>query len=264
MSNKLCHPYHLVDLSPWPFIRSISALGTTTGLVIWFHLKSVLLITIRLILIGLVIFQWWRDISREATYQGLHTLIVETGLRWGILLFICSEVMFFFSFFWAFFHRSLSPRVELGSVWPPIGIQAFNPFGVPLINTIILLSSGVRITWSHHALMEGNLTESLEGLKITIGLGIYFTLIQLLEYIEAPFSIRDSAFGRTFFVATGFHGLHVIVGTTFLLATYFRIEKCIFRSTHHFGFEAAAWYWHFVDVVWLFLFVTIYWWGGKV
>lgn len=250
-------------MSPWPLLRSISALGTTTGLVVWFHNKSINLLMIRMVLMGLIIYQWWRDISREATYQGLHTYIVETGLRWGILLFICSEVIFFFSFFWAFFHRSLSPRVELGSIWPPIGIQAFNPFGVPLMNTIILLSSGVRITWSHHALIEGNLSEALQSLQVTVGLGVYFTIIQLLEYIEAPFAIRDSAFGRTFFVATGFHGLHVIIGTTFLLVTYFRMAACMFSSSHHFGFEAAAWYWHFVDVVWLFLFVTIYWWGGK-
>lgn len=263
MSNKLCHPYHLVDLSPWPLIASISALGTTTGLVVWFHSKSITLMTLSLVLILSVIYQWWRDISREATYQGLHTLIVETGLRWGMVLFICSEVIFFFSFFWAFFHRRLSPRVELGAIWPPKGIQPFNPFRVPLINTIILLSSGVSITWSHHALIEGNLSEAITSLQITIGLGAYFTLIQLLEYIEAPFAIRDSVYGSTFFVATGFHGLHVIIGTTFLAVTYYRIEQCIFSATHHFGFEAAAWYWHFVDVVWLFLFVTIYWWGGK-
>lgn len=263
MSNKVCHPYHLVDISPWPFIRAISALGLTTGLVSWFHSKSVTLIRWRLVLIILVIYQWWRDISREGTYQGIHTLIVETGLRWGILLFICSEVIFFFSFFWAFFHRRLSPSIELGSTWPPIGIQAFNPFRVPLLNTIILLSSGARVTWSHHALIEGHLREALRSLLITVGLGVYFTIIQLLEYIEAPFSIRDSVFGRTFFVATGFHGLHVIIGTTFLVVTYFRIAACIFRRTHHFGFEAAAWYWHFVDVVWLFLYITIYWWGGK-
>lgn len=250
-------------MSPWPLLRSISALGTTTGLVTWFHNKRIRLLSIRIVLMLMIMYQWWRDISREATYQGLHTYMVETGLRWGILLFICSEVMFFFSFFWAFFHRSLSPSIELGSIWPPIGIQAFNPFGVPLINTIILLSSGVSITWSHHALIEGNLREALQSLQVTVGLGVYFTIIQLLEYIEAPFAISDSAFGRTFFVATGFHGLHVIIGTTFLLVTYFRMAACMFRSTHHFGFEAAAWYWHFVDVVWLFLFVTIYWWGGK-
>jgi len=264
MSNKICHPFHLVDLSPWPLLSSISALGTTTGLVVWFHEKDYFLLFIRISLILLIIYQWWRDISREATYQGLHTYIVETGLRWGILLFICSEVIFFFSFFWAFFHRRLSPRVELGNTWPPIGIQAFNPFGVPLINTIILLSSGVRITWSHHALIDRNLREANTSLFTTILLGVYFTIIQLLEYIEAPFALRDSAFGRTFFVATGFHGLHVIVGTTFLVATFIRISNCRFRATHHFGFEAAAWYWHFVDVVWLFLFVTIYWWGGKL
>lgn len=211
---------------------------------------------------GIIIYQWWRDISREASLQGLHTYIVESGLRWGIILFITSEVIFFISFFWAFFHRRLSPRVELGRQWPPMGIQAFDPFSVPLLNTIILLSSGVRVTWSHHSLIEGNLSRSKKRLLITVIIGAYFSLIQLIEYIEAPFILADSSFGRTFFIATGFHGLHVIVGTTFLLSIYFRIKACRFSSSHHFGFEAAAWYWHFVDVVWLFLYIIVYWWGG--
>ena len=171
--------------------------------------------------------------------------------------------MFFFSFFWAFFHRSLSPNIELGCSWPPIGVEAFNPWKVPLINTIILLSSGVRVTWAHHALIEGNFSRASQSLIITILLGVYFTLIQLLEYVEAPFTISDSSFGRTFFVATGFHGLHVLVGTLFLIATILRITLGSLSPKHHFGFEASAWYWHFVDVVWLFLFITIYWWGGK-
>jgi len=208
--------------------------------------------------------QWWRDISREGRYQGLHTEIVEIGLRWGIILFITSEVIFFLSFFWAFFHSSLSPNIELGCSWPPMGVDAFDPWKVPLINTIILLSSGVRVTWSHHSLIEGNFSRSKQSLVITIALGIYFTFIQLLEYVEASFSISDSSFGSTFFVATGFHGLHVLVGTLFLLFTLLRITIGVLSRKHHFGFEASAWYWHFVDVVWLFLFVTIYWWGGKI
>jgi len=232
--------------------------------VAWFHIKEIILFYISLILILIIIHQWWRDISREASYQGLHTYIVETGLRWGIILFITSEVIFFFSFFWAFFHRSLSPNIELGCSWPPVGVEAFNPWKVPLINTIILLSSGVRVTWSHHSLMEGDFSNAKESLLITIYLGLYFTLIQLLEYVEASFSISDSSFGRTFFVATGFHGLHVIIGTLFLIFTFLRIKIGTLSPNHHFGFEASAWYWHFVDVVWLFLFVTIYWWGGKI
>lgn len=264
MSNLIRHPYHLVDLSPWPLLRSVSGVGLTSGLVVFFQFNLLYLLFLRFLLIGLVIIQWWRDVTRERTFQGLHTFLVETGLRWGIVLFILSEVIFFFSFFWAFFHRRLSPNIELGASWPPLGIKVFNAFGVPLLNTIILLSSGVRVTWSHHAIIINNLLEAVNALFITIILGIYFTLIQLLEYIEAPFSLCDSAFGRTFFIATGFHGIHVIIGTLFLLITFLRLQKCIFRKSHHFGFEAAAWYWHFVDVVWLFLFIRIYWWGGKI
>jgi len=264
MSNTIKHPYHLVEMSPWPLFASFSAMGLTTGMVTWFHSKSTLLFFTSLILMGIVRYQWWRDISREGAFQGLHTNIVETGLRWGIMLFIVSEVIFFISFFWAFFHRRLSPNVELGCLWPPLGLEAFDPFKVPLINTIILLSSGVRVTWAHHALMEGNYSRAREALSVTIFLGVYFTAIQLLEYVESSFCISDSSFGSTFFVATGFHGLHVLIGTLFLVFTLVRFSIGKIREHHHFGFEASAWYWHFVDVVWLFLFVTIYWWGGKL
>ena len=264
MSNTIKHPCHLVEISPWPLFASISAIGLTTGIVIWFHSKSMMLFSVSTFMMLLVIYQWWRDISREGSFQGLHTNIVEIGLRWGIILFITSEVIFFISFFWAFFHRSLSPNVELGCLWPPIGVDSFDPFKVPLINTIILLSSGVRVTWAHHALIEGDFTRAQEALLVTIFLGVYFTAIQLLEYVESSFSISDSSYGRTFFVATGFHGLHVLIGTLFLIFTLLRIMIGKIRALHHFGFEASAWYWHFVDVVWLFLFVTIYWWGGKL
>ena len=261
MSNIICHPYHIVDESPWPLFGSIGGLYLTTGIVRWFHLNSVYLFSIGLILLGLVITQWWRDISREGAIQGLHTSITELGLRWGIALFIVSEIFFFLRFFWAFFHRSLSPTVEVGRLWPPFGIQVFNPFQVPLLNTIILISSGVRVTWAHHALIEGNYRQTRQGLGLTVGLGIYFTILQGLEYYEARFTFADRVYGSTFFIATGFHGLHVIVGTIFLIVTWFRHTKGEFSAAHHFGFEAAAWYWHFVDVVWLFLYIMIYWWG---
>lgn len=262
MSNLVRHPYHLVDESPWPIIAAAGGLILTSGLVKWFHTNNGSLMFIGLALILLVILQWWRDISREGALQGLHTGIVEVGLRWGIILFIVSEVFFFVSFFWAFFHRSLAPGVDIGSSWPPAGIKVFNPFQVPLLNTIVLLSSGVRVTWAHHALIAGNHTSTVQGLIITVVLGLYFTALQAIEYYEARFSIADSAYGSTFFIATGFHGLHVIVGTTFLIVCLLRLAKSEFRAKHHFGFEAAAWYWHFVDVVWLFLYVSIYWWGG--
>ncbi|YP_002808567.1 cytochrome c oxidase subunit III (mitochondrion) [Scylla paramamosain] len=256
------HPYHLVDMSPWPLTGSISAMMLTTGLIKWFHQYNMNLLLLSFIAILLTMYQWWRDVTREGTFQGLHTSVVVKGLRWGMILFIASEVLFFFSFFWAFFHSSLAPTVEIGMNWPPFGIQPFNPFQIPLLNTTILLSSGATVTWAHHAIMESNHSQAIQSLGLTIILGIYFSLLQAFEYFEAPFTIADSVFGSTFFVATGFHGLHVIIGSSFLLICFFRLYFCHFSSNHHVGFEAAAWYWHFVDVVWLFLYIFIYWWGG--
>ncbi|YP_009343949.1 cytochrome c oxidase subunit III (mitochondrion) [Diadema setosum] len=256
------HPYHLVDQSPWPLTGAISGLMMTSGLVLWFHTQSTSLLFIGFILLITTMINWWRDVVREATFQGSHTAIVENGLRYGMILFITSEVCFFFAFFWAFFHSSLAPSVEIGVTWPPTGISPLNPFLVPLLNTAVLLSSGVTITWAHHSILAGNRTESIQALFLTILLGIYFTALQAWEYLDAPFTIADSVYGSTFFVATGFHGLHVIIGTTFLLVCFFRLVNFHFSAHHHFGFEAAAWYWHFVDVVWLFLYVCIYWWGS--
>lgn len=261
MSNIVRHSYHLVDESPWPLISAIGAFFLTSGLIKWFHANRSTLMFIGLSIILITIFQWWRDVSKEGALQGLHSIIVELGLRWGILLFIIREVFFFVSFFWAFFHSRLAPDFEIGSSWPPSGITPFNPFQVPLLNTLVLLSSGVRVTWAHHALMSGNHTNAANGTLVTIILGAYFTCLQALEYYEASFRIADSIYGSSFFVATGFHGLHVLVGSSFLLVCYFRIKANHFRATHHFGFEAAAWYWHFVDVVWLFLYIWLYWWA---
>lgn len=262
MSNLIRHPYHLVDESPWPLISAAGAFFLTCGLVKWFHLFLTNLIILGMSIILLVMLQWWLDVSKEATFQGLHSFIVELGLRWGMVLFIISEIFFFISFFWAFFHNRLAPAVEVGAQWPPLGIIPFNPFEVPLLNTLVLISSGVSVTWSHHSLISGNLRRASQGLFITIMLGIYFTVLQGIEYLEARFSIADRAFGSVFFLGTGFHGLHVLVGSRFLTTCALRMGKFHFSSSHHFGFEAAAWYWHFVDVVWLFLFVVIYWWGG--
>nr|ADA69745.1 cytochrome c oxidase subunit III [Armadillidium vulgare] len=256
------HPFHLVDPSPWPLTSSMGAFLLTSGLVKWFHFYSIDLFMMGILSIIFSMVQWWRDVVREGTYQGLHTTKVQVGLQWGMVLFIVSEVLFFFSFFWAFFHSSLSPSSELGSVWPPVGIQPFNPFNIPLLNTAILLASGATVTWAHHSLTHAEYSEAVVSLFVTIFLGVYFTTLQAFEYMEASFTIADSIYGSTFFVATGFHGLHVLIGTTFLLICFIRLTKAHFSSTHHFGFEAAAWYWHFVDVVWLFLYISIYWWGG--
>nr|DAZ91360.1 TPA_asm: COX3 [Pandorites podoceroides] len=256
------HPYHLVEKSPWPIVASISAMLLTTGLVKWFHLFSLNLMMLALLAILLTSSQWWRDVSRESTLQGLHTLKVVNGLRMGMILFIVSEILFFFSFFWAFFHSSLSPTMELGGIWPPLHIQPFNPFQIPLLNTAILLASGVTVTWAHHAVCENLHTQAIQGMILTVLLGLYFTFLQALEYMEAPFTIADSVYSSTFFVATGFHGLHVIIGSTFLLTCLFRLNAGHFSNSHHVGLESAIWYWHFVDVVWLFLYISIYWWGS--
>lgn len=255
-------PFHLVEYRPWPLTGSFGALIITLGLTGWFHGYGILCLIIGLLVVLLTILQWWRDVVREGTFMGHHTVIVGRGLRWGIILFITSEVLFFFAFFWAFFHRSLAPTPELGCSWPPTGIYVLNAFAVPLLNTGVLLASGVTVTWAHHALIEGNRGSSLQGLLLTVILGVYFTYLQAGEYLETSFTIADSVYGTTFFVATGFHGLHVLIGSTFLAVCLIRTYVYHFRSGHHFGFEAAAWYWHFVDVVWIFLYLCIYWWGS--
>nr|YP_009711997.1 cytochrome c oxidase subunit III [Epicauta impressicornis]QGA73701.1 cytochrome c oxidase subunit III [Epicauta impressicornis] len=256
------HPFHLVDVSPWPILGSFSALIMMSGIIKWFHLYTPNLLYIGFLSMILIMYQWWRDITREGAFQGLHTMKVTVGLRWGMILFITSEVFFFISFFWGFFHNSLSPSIEIGMMWPPKGIQTFNPIQIPLLNTMILLTSGLTVTWAHHGLMENNYNQALQGLALTVILGIYFSILQGYEYLESSFTISDAAYGSSFFVATGFHGIHVIIGTTFLLVCLARHYYNHFSQTHHFGFEAAAWYWHFVDVVWLFLYISIYWWGS--
>lgn len=261
MSRHKNHPYHLVDARPWPILGAFRAIITIIGIIKWFHFYNNSLFYLGTLITILIIIQWWRDITREGTFQGLHTYAVTIGLRWGIILFITSEVFFFISFFWAFFHSSLTPAIELGILWPPKGITPFNPIQIPLLNTLILLTSGLTVTWAHHRLIENDYNQTMQGLGLTVLLGVYFTLLQGYEYLEAPFTIADSVYGSTFFIATGFHGLHVIIGTTFLAVCLIRHFNNHFTCIHHFGFEAAAWYWHFVDVVWLFLYISIYWWG---
>nr|YP_010164876.1 cytochrome c oxidase subunit III [Jesogammarus hinumensis]QRN71581.1 cytochrome c oxidase subunit III [Jesogammarus hinumensis] len=262
MSLKTNHPYHLVEKSPWPLTSSLSATWLTSGLAKWFNTFNPSLLLVALLSIFISSTQWWRDTSRESTLMGDHTIKVTTGLRWGMILFILSEVLFFFSFFWAFFNTSLTPTEEIGDFWPPVGVYPFNPFQIPLINTIILLLSGFTVTWAHHSIMKNMHNETVLALATTIMLGVIFTTVQAMEYKQAPFSIADSAYGSTFFVATGFHGLHVLIGTAFLLTSLARNIFYQFSNTHHMGLEAAIWYWHFVDVVWLFLYLSIYWWGS--
>jgi cytochrome c oxidase subunit 3 len=259
------HPFHLVDPSPWPLFASIAVFVLTTGGVLYMHNYNgghlVLIIGFCMVLYSM--FLWWRDVIREATFEGHHTKAVLYGLRYGVLLFIISEIMFFAAFFWAFFHSSLAPTVDIGSVWPPKGIDVIDPWGVPYLNTIILLVSGASVTWAHHAILAGNKKESVAALSITIILAAIFTFFQGVEYFEAPFTISDGIYGSTFYMSTGFHGFHVIIGTIFLTVALYRSVKNHFTPSHHFGFEAAAWYWHMVDVIWLFLFVAVYYWGGR-
>lgn len=224
-------------------------------------LVSFTFILVNLLFLSLVVFLWFKDVLRERLI-GYHNHKLELSLRIGILLFILSEVFFFVSFFWAYFDSSVSPVVDIGMQWPPKGIIPLSVYSVPLLNTVILLRRGVSVTWAHHSITNNFYKKSLVAITITVLLGIYFLLIQYVEYCEARFSFSDGSYGRTFFLATGFHGFHVLVGTTFLFFVTLFILKGYELSNHHFCFEAAAWYWHFVDVVWLFLFLSIYWWGS--
>ncbi len=270
------HPYHLVDPSPWPAIGAVAALVLTGGLVLYMHEYAggpwVLLAGVFLVIVTMA--GWWRDVIKEAEHQGHHTPVVQLTHRYGMALFIASEVMFFVAFFWAFFAAAFYPAEGglVGGVWPPKGVAVLDPWDLPFLNTIILLTSGATLTWAHHELLEGNRKNLIWGLGITIILGAIFTGIQAYEYVHAPFTFamppgggepgQGGIYSSTFYMATGFHGFHVLVGTTFLIVCFFRALKGHFTPNHHFGFEAAAWYWHFVDVVWIFLFCGIYWWGS--
>lgn len=258
------HPFHLVELSPWPILTSFSLLILTMSGVLTFHgynnSGKILIIGIILVIISMIF--WWRDVISESTYQGHHTLAVQKGITIGVFLFIISEIFFFLSIFWAFFHSSLAPSCELGSNWPPLGIEPLNPFELPLLNTIILLSSGGTVTYAHHSLINGNRKSALLGLIFTIILAIIFTLFQGLEYYQAPFTISDGIYGTCFYFGTGFHGLHVIIGTLFLSVALWRLFNYHITNHHHLGLESSILYWHFVDIVWLFLFISIYWWGS--
>jgi cytochrome c oxidase subunit 3 len=258
------HQFHLVDPSPWPLVAALGAFMLTTGTVLYMHriVGGWELLTNGLLLILYVMFVWWRDIVREATYEEHHSFVVQRGLRLGMVLFIVSEIMFFFAFFWAFFHSSLAPVHNIGGVWPPKSILVMDTYTIPLTNTVLLLSSGATVTWSHHAIVLNAKRQTLIALIFTLLLAILFTYFQGLEYVSAPFNISDSVYGSCFYMTTGFHGFHVFVGTVALTVSFVRTVLNHVTNTHHFGFESAIWYWHFVDVVWLFLFINIYWWGN--
>jgi cytochrome c oxidase subunit III len=256
------HPYHLVNPSPWPLLGAFAAGLMAVGAVLYMHGSGWLLLALGFLCVLAVMAGWWRDVVRESVREKAHTPVVKLGLRYGMSLFIASEVMFFAAFFWAFFSSSLYPSEAIGHVWPPANIEPMATFHLPLMMTLILLLSGTTVTWAHHAIVEGDRRTASVALGLTVILGVLFSSFQMYEYGHAHFGFKDGIYPSTFYMATGFHGFHVIIGTIFLAVCWFRVNAGHFTPKSHFGFEAAAWYWHFVDVVWLFLFVSIYWWGA--
>ncbi|MGG5810723.1 cytochrome c oxidase subunit 3 [Falsiroseomonas sp. CW058] len=259
------HPYHLVEPSPWPLLGAFSGGALVLGIILLAHNGTWWMLALGLVATLATMFFWWRDIIRESRTPGLHSSVVRLGLRYGMVLFIASEVMFFVAFFWAFFHFALFPEHVSGATtpaWPPKGILTFDPWHLPFLNTMILLLSGCTVTWAHHSLLNNDRKGLIQGLALTVFLGACFTALQAKEYMIAPFGFTGGIYPSTFYLATGFHGFHVLVGTIFLAVCLFRAIRGHFTPERHFGFEAAAWYWHFVDVVWLFLFICIYWWGA--
>ena len=271
------HDYHLVDPSPWPAVGSVSAFVLAVGAITWMHhmfAAAPLVFAAGVLGVLYTMLGWWRDVIREAQYEGFHSRVVQISHRYGMILFIASEVMFFVAWFWAYFNTALFPadvhqvlRGDLiGHVWPPVPSEhfkgTFDPWHLPLLNTLILLTSGTTVTWAHHALLHGDRKSLINGLWLTILLGLSFTGVQAYEYAHASFTYSGHIYGATFFMATGFHGAHVIIGSIFLIVCLIRAYAGHFTPTQHLGFEFAAWYWHFVDVVWLFLFACIYVWGG--
>ena len=238
-------PYHLVSRSPWPLLVSFSLLVLTLSAVLYMQgfPNGGYLLFLGFVLTAYGMTLWLRDVTTEATYEGAHTSQVQNGLVIGFVLFIVSEAFAFLSVFWAFFHSSLSPTVEIGGVWPPQGITALDPFAIPLLNTFLLLSSGAFVTWSHHALIQGDRKSAIAGAFICVILAILFTALQGVEYFDAPFSISDSIYGTVFFASTGLHGLHVIVGTIFLTVGLIRIINYHVSTNHHLGYESAILYW---------------------
>ena len=266
MAHEKNHDYHILNPSLWPFMGALGGFTMLTGTIFWMHGSGPWVGLIGFAMVLFVMFVWWKDVVVEAD-AGDHTPVVMIGLRYGVIMFIMSEVMFFLAWFWNFFKHALypmgpnSPAVD--GIWPPVGIETFDAWHLPLINTLILLCSGAAATWAHHAIAHENNRKDLKnGLLLAIVLGLSFTALQAYEYSHATFDFAGNIYGASFYMATGFHGFHVIIGTIFLAVCYIRALNGQMTPKHHLGFEAAAWYWHFVDVVWLFLFAVIYIWGA--
>ncbi|KKC41253.1 cytochrome B562 [Devosia epidermidihirudinis] len=264
------HDYHMVEPSPWPFVMSAAVFVFALGIIFWMHQWTPFVFFIGLVGVLYTMYAWWSDVIKEANNGVDHTPVVQMHHRYGMMLFIASEVMVFFGFFWAYFDgffrfddiEQYARVAATGGHWPPTGIELFDPFHLPLFNTLLLLTSGTTVTWAHHALLENDREGLKWGLILTVALGAVFTVVQGIEYSEAGFSFAGDMYGATFFMATGLHGLHVLIGTIFLAVCLLRAYRGDFTPERHLGFEFAAWYWHFVDVVWLFLFASIYVWGS--
>jgi len=263
------HDYHMVEPSPWPVVMSFTLLVMAIGAIAWMQDWTPWLFFIGLAGVLYTFYAWWSDVVKEANDGVSHTPVVQIHHRYGMMLFIASEVMFFVAWFWAYFdgffnHDAAEQYAQVAVMceWPPQGVELFDPFHLPLFNTLLLLTSGTTVTWAHHALLHNDRKGLVWGLALTIVLGLLFTVVQALEYSQAGFQFSGNLYGATFFMATGFHGFHVIIGTIFLIVCLIRANLGQFSPQKHLGFEFAAWYWHFVDVVWLFLFASIYVWGS--
>ncbi len=259
MSSEKKHPFQIIDPSPWPLVISMGALLLTLGAVLAMHNKDFITLFIGALMVLGGCGGWWRDMIIESKDTSIYTKEVKNGLKIGMLIFIGTEIMFFVSFFWVYFNASLFPPEVIGSVWPPKGLKTIDPFDLPYLNTLLLLLSGTTVTWAHHSIIEGNKKDFTLALGLTILLGLSFTCFQAFEYYHAPFLFKGGIYPSTFYMATGFHGAHVFLGTIFLIVCYFRSKtQGHYTQESHTSFELAAWYWHFVDAVWLFLFISIY------
>nr|AOS49780.1 cytochrome c oxidase subunit III [Aleurocanthus camelliae] len=259
MSN---HFFHLVNVSPWPILTSLSLLNLASSVIEWTLTGGYQFLFMFIAQVSLVSYQWWRDVVREAFYEGWRSAKTNTMISAGVMLFILSEVCFFSSFFWAYFYYSLSPDHSIGLCWPPAGIMSIDFMGIPFLNTLILLGSGFFITWCHYSIMINSYSIAKQTLIICCLLGVYFISIQMYEYMNLEFSFSDSVYGSSFYILTGFHGLHVLVGLLFIYINLVRLTIVSFSSLMMMGLEYSIWYWHFVDLVWLFLYCFVYWWGS--
>nr|YP_009994018.1 cytochrome c oxidase subunit III [Aphis aurantii]QNO35793.1 cytochrome c oxidase subunit III [Aphis aurantii] len=259
---KMNQPYFILNLSPWPILMAFNTFNLMISNIMILNFKFNMTSLINFFLIISISMLWWRDVIRESTFQGNHNFNIMNLIKFSMILFIISELFLFISFFWNFLHNSLAPSIELGLNWPPKNIMFFNPLLIPLLNTIILLTSSFTITLTHFYLLNNLKKKTIMFMNLTIILSTYFLLLQMLEYNQATFTFSDSIFGSSFYMATGFHGLHVIIGTIFLLINLMRMLKLHFSFIHHISFELSAWYWHFIDIIWLFLYMTFYWWNN--